>query len=290
LELRHLRYFVAVAEELHFGRAAERLSMAQPPLSRQIRQLEEELGFRLFDRTKTYVRLTASGRTFLEDARRILAEVQESVIRARATDSGRLAELRIGNVGTPHASVLSAVAEFAQSRPEVHLTLTELTMERLLSAISDGRIDVGCFRQWMIQAPPEAVRVGETNLSAALPRGHKLLVRGKTIQLRALASTPFVSLARSHAPGYHERLIEACAQAGFVPKIVQEVATLTSMLYFVATGAGVAIVPNVELQHPKVAYRTVTGPEICVPTVALRTNRSDSAVIDAFLTLLTRAP
>jgi len=201
MELRHLRYFVAVAEEQHFGRAAERLAIAQPPLSRQIRQLEEELGVRLFDRTRTYVRLTASGRAFLEDARRILGDLQESVGRARAVDRGRLAEVRIGNVGTPHVALTSAVTEFAALQPEVRVSVTEFTMNRLLGALYDGRIDIGCFRQWMIAPPPGAVRIGETKLSAALPRPHRVVGRGTTVRLRALASMPFVSLDRAQAPG-----------------------------------------------------------------------------------------
>jgi DNA-binding transcriptional LysR family regulator len=287
MELRHLRYFVAVAEELHFGRAAQRLSIAQPPLSQQIRQLEDELGFRLFERSRTFVRLTVSGRAFLERVVKILADLDDSVSFARAVDTGRLNELRVGNVGTPHRSLLDAAKTFSSRHPEVKVGVTEFTLGALLRAVREERIDLGCFRQWMINPPPHAVVIGETALSVALPRSNRLS-RGKTVPLHALAELPFVSLDRELAPGYHERLIAACAAAGFVPDIVQSVPGTTSMLHYVATGEGVAIVAHVELKHPQVVYRRIVEPEIYVPTLALRSSRSTSPLVAEFLGLLAR--
>src|SRR4030088_234929 len=148
-------------------------------------------------------------------------------------------------------------------------------------------MDTGRFRQWMAEQPPENMRNGKGRLFVALPRRQKMLARGKTVILRALASLPFISLARAHTPGYHERLMHACSEAGFVPKITREVTSLSTMLYFVASGAGVAIVPNTELRHPKVSYRVISDPEIRVPIAALRANRSRSRALDAFVGLLT---
>ena len=288
MELRHLRYFLAVAEELHFGRAARRLAIAQPPVSQQIRQLEDELGFRLFERTRPSVRLTESGRAFVDVARKVLDDLQSGVDRARAIDSGQISELRIGIVGLPPSSLVRALVEFRRASPHVHTTVTEFSLEKMQSAIYDGRIDVGCFRQWMIEPPPDAVQFDETAMSVALVRGNKELPGGKSMPLSALATTPFVSLNRSYAPGYHERLMRACAEAGFVPKIVQEAASVGSMLYLVMTGAGAALIPYPDLRHPMVSYRKITDPEIRVPLVFLRAPGSRSSALDAFTAVLLR--
>jgi DNA-binding transcriptional LysR family regulator len=211
------------------------------------------------------------------------------VARARALDSGRLGELRVGIVGTPHHGFDRAIAEFRIAVPDVAVTVFEFTLNDLLPALYDSRIDIGCFRQWMIEAPEGAIEIGATSLSVALPRNHRVLGRGTTVPLRALAPLPFVMLTRAFAPGYHERLTDACAQAGFVPKIAIEVLSLSSMLYHVSVGTGVAILPNTLLEHPDIEYRTVTNPKIRVPIVALRAKRSHSPALDTFAALLARA-
>jgi DNA-binding transcriptional LysR family regulator len=286
VELRHLRYFLAVAEELHFGRAARRLAIAQPPVSQQIRKLEDELGFRLFERTRPSVRLTESGRAFVDVARKVLGDLQAGVDVARAIDSGQISELRIGIVGLPPSSLVAALVTFRSASPHVRTTVTEFSLEKLLSAIYDGRIDIGCFRQWMIEPPPDAVQFDETSMSVALVRGSAEVPHEESMPLRALASTPFVSLNRSYAPGYHDRLMRACTEAGFVPKIVAEAASVGSMLYLVMTGAGAALMPYPDLQHPMVSYRKITDPEIRVPLVFLRAPGARPAALDAFTGVL----
>jgi len=242
MELRHLRYFVAVAEELHFGRAAARLHVAQPALSRQIRSLEEEMGLRLFERDRRRVALTAAGAVFLGEARFLLGHVDDAVEAARRADRGELGSLRIGYVPAVVTTGLPEIVRgFRKRFPGVDVRLQEMNPAMQVEALLGERVDVGFVRGPIHEPALAAQTVLEEPLVAALPSGHRL-GRHKRLGLAMLAGEPFVLQARSRGPGSHDHILAICRNAGFTPRVVQE-GSQTDILSLVASGAGVAIVP-----------------------------------------------
>jgi DNA-binding transcriptional LysR family regulator len=242
MELRHLRYFVAVGEEQHYGRAALRLRVVQPALSRQVQDLEEELGFKLFERLPRGVKLSAAGKLFLEDARRILQEINEAAARAERVARGQSGTLRVGF--TESASWRGVVPEsfrrFREMHPDAELQLQPLPSLVQLEAVRAGRLDAG-FVFNMPKADPEVDgrRVAILRIELAAPRGHPL-TKLKQVRLRDLASTSFVWFPRREAPPLYDRLMRECFRGGLKsPNVVQEGKDEATILSLVATGLGV---------------------------------------------------
>jgi DNA-binding transcriptional LysR family regulator len=287
VELRHLRYFVAVAEELHFRRAAERLHVSQPPLSQQIRQLEAELGVTLFERNRRRVELTAAGVALLGEARQILAAVEHAGDLTRRVARGEAGALAIGFVGSAmYGRLPDVVREFHAARPSVRLRLRELPTGESLEALADGRIDVAVVRPAQVDSELEIDVVQREDVVAALPEGHRLAASG-TVDLAQLGGEAFVLLARREAPGLHGSLAAAMDRDHVAPAEVQEVSELRTVLGLVSAGVGVSLVPAsvAAAERSGVVFRPLTGP---APTVelALAWRRGDaSPVVAAFLGL-----
>jgi len=246
MELRQLRYFVAVAEELHFRRAAERLHIAQPPLSLTIRTLEEELGAKLFERAKRRVTLTAAGRTLLEEARAILEHVARTERKVAHVASGGADRLEIGFLGAAmFGDVMSPLlARFHQAWPNVPLMLEQMSTEAQLEALCEGRLDIGFARPPNPELLPPGIvarRVQHEQLLVALSSDHPLARRGR-IEIAALKNEPFVIPTRHLSPGIHDKVRELCAHAGFSPRVVMEVHQVTTVISLAAAGIGVAVV------------------------------------------------
>lgn len=264
LELRHLRYFVAVAEELSFRRAAERLHVSQPPLSLQIRQLEEEVGGVLFDRSQQKVSLTAAGRVFLQHARHVLQEAaiaQASVKRALEGEEG---EIRIGF--TPSSEFLpflpETIYQFRKLRPGVHLVLREMPSASQIEAIEDHKLDLGILRKPRGRLI-SSVRLSRLSSDAVLLALHESdpLAKKAHVQVKDLRGHPLICTARSAGAGLHEFVTDLCWAAGFSPNIVQETQQVSTLIALVATGLGSALVPAPLqcIQLNKVVYRPLIG-------------------------------
>jgi DNA-binding transcriptional LysR family regulator len=285
MELRQLRYFVAVAEELHFRRAAARLHISQPPLSQQIRALEEELGCQLLTRTRRRVELTPAGQAFLRDARQLLGELDGAVATARRIDAGQTGRLRIGFVGSALLSIVPGTVErFRASRPGVAIELRERSTVDQLRAVAAGLVDVGLVR------PPidedgslRAVTVLRERTVAALPAGHSLAALGR-VPLRRLADEPLVLFPRDQAPGFHDLLIGALADTGAGPRVIQYAPEMLTIIGLVAAGTGVSLVPASvsRLALDGVIYRPVSGAPRS-ELVAITRARDDSALVRAFV-------
>jgi DNA-binding transcriptional LysR family regulator len=242
MELRHLRYFVAIGEEQHYGRAARGLRVAQPALSRQIQDLEEELGFKLFERLPRGVKLSTAGKLFLEDARRILREVSEAALRAGRVASGRSGTLRVGF--TENASWLGVVPEsfrrFRELQPEAELRLQPSASLEQLEAIRSGRLDAG-FVNFMPKSDPELdqLLVAIHHVELAAPRRHPL-TKLKKLHLWDLTDVPFVWFPRWASPALYDRMMHECYRGGLKsPRIVQEGVNEPTILSLVSTGLGV---------------------------------------------------
>lgn len=285
MELRHLRYYVAVAEELHFHRAADRLHISQPPLSQQIRALERELGVVLLERNRRSVAMTAAGTAFLRDAREILAAVDAATETVRSVARGEAGRLAVGFVGSAmHGALPGVLRAHRRAYAQVQLVLTELPTAGQLEALMSGRIDVGVIRP-PVREPGLAFETIHTEpFVVALPEDHALAARDE-VALAELVAEPFVLLARREAPGLYESLGQAMADAGGMPGAVQEAREMQTVVGLVAAGLGVSLVPaSVGAdEHRGVAYRPIAG---TAPTVelALAWRRDDrSPVLEAFL-------
>jgi DNA-binding transcriptional LysR family regulator len=264
MELRHLRYFLAVAEELHFTRAARRLGMNQPPLSQQIQQLEQELGTALFQRGAREVTLTEPGRALLEDARRILREVEQAGERVRRIARGELGRLRVGMINSApfHPLIPRVIREFRRRYPGVALSLQEDATPNLAAAVLGETVDAAFVRPLLGEYPGLQVEpVLEEELVVALPAGHPLAQR-TSIALLALSLDPFVLFSRDVGAGLHEVIVHACRQAGFTPRVVQEASQVTSIVNLVASGLGVSLIPASmqQMQIEGVAFRPILRP------------------------------
>jgi DNA-binding transcriptional LysR family regulator len=241
MELRHLRYFVAVGEEQHYGRASRRLRVAQPALSRQIQDLEEELGFKLFERLPRGVKLSAAGELFLQDARRILREVSEAAVRAARVARGQSGTLRVGFAENASwgGVVPDSFRRFREQRPDAVLQLQPAASFEQLEAIRSGRLDAG-FVNFMPKADPELdhIDVAVQHVELAVPRRHPLTSL-KKLRLRDLAGEAFIWFPRWTSPAFFDQMMDACYRGGLKsPRIVQEGLNEATILSLVSTGLG----------------------------------------------------
>jgi DNA-binding transcriptional LysR family regulator len=242
MELRHLRYFMVVGEEQHYGRASRRLRVAQPALSRQIQNLEEEIGFKLFDRLPRGVKLSAAGTLFLEDAKRILEAVSEATARATRVARGQSGTLRVGfpENASWHGVVPDSFRHFREQQPDAELQLQPMPSLVQLDAIRSGRLDVG-FHNFMPKADAELdqLLVAIQDVQLAVPKGHPL-TKIKKLRLRDLAGAPFVWFPRSANPAFYDRMMHECYRGGLrAPRIIQEGLNEATILSLVSTGLGV---------------------------------------------------
>ncbi|QDY41959.1 LysR family transcriptional regulator [Candidatus Pantoea soli] len=244
IELRHLRYFVAVAEELHFGRAAQRLHISQPPLSQQIQQLEQAMAARLFSRTNRSVQLTPAGEAFLQDARATLLQVEQAVQRAARIHHGQEGELRIGFTSSaPFTGLMSdALYQFRQRWPEVHIQMQENNTRQQLTPLHEGRLDLGVMRNTPLPADLQYRLLLREPLSAVVHWAHPL-ADAETLSVQALASEPFVFFDPQGGTALYSEILALLHRYQITPFITQEVGEAMTILGLVATGLGVSILP-----------------------------------------------
>lgn len=243
IELRHLRYFTAVAEELHFGRAAERLGMAQPPLSQQIKSLEELVGFALFER-RPQVRLTTAGEALLEVARRTLSQVEEGLELTRRVGRGEVGRLTVGFAASILTTALPEILRtYREQYRGVELRLRELSSAAQIEALGDGSIDVGFLREAVVQGSDLICEpILREEFVAVLPPAHPLAGR-EQLALGDMAEEPFVHFPRAVAPALFDQIADACRRAGFRPRVVQEAQEWLTILGLVEAGLGISLVP-----------------------------------------------
>lgn len=289
LELRHLRYFAAVAEELHFGRAAARLGIAQPPLSQQIQRLERLLQVRLLERTSRRVQLTPAGEVFLAEARRVLEAAEGAVEAAQRVGRGESGTLRVAFAATVMFLALPRIIRtFRERFPRVHLDLREMPTGPQLAGIKTGDIDIGFVREPRPDPELEIMTVMTEPLRIAVNRAHPLAAKA-TLAVRDLMHEPFVLFPAELAPGLHAQVIGLCRAAGFTPNVVEESRELYTSVSLVEAGLGVSILPaSVEkLGWKGVRYRAI--PSARAETRIAAAWRKDRArpVVEAFMGVVT---
>lgn len=287
MELRHLRYFVAAAEELHFGRAAARLFIAQPSLSQQIRQLEEELGFPLLQRTKRSVELTDAGKVFLSEAQYVLAQVQEAKRAAQRAYRGEVGRLVVGYISSSTYDLLPMMLRAYRDRfPEVEVALRELTTQEQIRALEEEYIQVGLLRL-PISAPMVKVEVvRQEPIVCALPEEHPLASQ-EQIAVSLLAQEPFVLQSRQRGAGYYVQLMKLCLASGFSPNVVQEVTEIHTIVSLVAAGMGISLVPisTRNIRSQGVVYRELEGTTTLTETAVAWRHDTHSAIVQNFLSV-----
>ncbi|MBD2309127.1 LysR family transcriptional regulator [Chroococcidiopsis sp. FACHB-1243] len=242
MELRHLHYFIAVAEELHFSRAAVRLCISQPPLSQQIRSLEDELGVKLFERTKRQVHLTEAGKVFLERSYLVLAQLEQAIEVTQRIGRGEVGRLALGFVGSATYTVLPEILSVFRSQfPAVELRLHELTTAEQIQALHQKQIDIGIVRA--ISEPGLSVEcILQESLVLALPETHPFSAQTQ-VSLSTLAAELFILFPAKMGPVFYEQIIHICQQAGFRPQVAQEAVQMQTIVGLVAAGLGIAFVP-----------------------------------------------
>src|SRR4051812_41937705 len=242
-ELSQLRCFVAVAEELHFGRAAARLNMTQPPLSRQIQVLERVLDVQLLERTSRSVRLTAAGRSFLPEAQHILRLAETATHLTRQVAAGRAGVLKLGfTAASAYDFLPRLVTACRASLPDVTLSLREMVTKDQVEGLLSGQIDAGLIRPPVTHPDLDAVRALAEPLIAAVPEGHPLAAR-RTLALSDFADEPFISYTRHEAHYFHDLILTLFAEAGVQPRLLQQLTQIHSILALVRASLGVALVP-----------------------------------------------
>lgn len=278
--IRQLECFIAVAEELHFRRAAERLRLAQPGLTRQIQALERQLGVRLLERSQRRVQLTAAGAALLEEGRRAVEQLRQAVEIARRTGRGELGRLTIASIGSAIHDVLpELLREFGARHPAVEVTLREMSTPMQAEAIRRGEVDLGFLRLPADTSGLVERTVRVESMAVMVPREHPL-ARLERIPLTALGEEPMIVFPAAPRPSWADIVIDACRQAGFEPRIVQQAIESAAVVSFVAAGIGIAVVPEGlrVLVRPEVAYRMVMPP---APTTRLALVRRPGEVAPA---------
>ncbi|MGH3642818.1 MAG: LysR substrate-binding domain-containing protein [Mycobacterium sp.] len=287
IELRHIRYFIAVAEELNFGRAAARLHIAQPPLSVQIQDLERDLGVKLFDRTRRRTSLTREGEVFLLEARQICDQVSRARRAVNQAACGELGRLRVAGVPYAFMEVLpTVVPRFRQQNPNIVVDLREAGTQESLDSLLAGTVDVAYVRQGdpIEGLEVEPVRTG--TLEAVVPLGHRLAGVG-SIEITDLASEPFVATSRHISPYYYDQTLSALTAAGITPRTVVEATSIQAQLGYVACGMGVSLVPTSfkSSDSKYVEWVRLKEPIVSTDVAVAWASGPIPAVVDHFLTI-----
>ncbi|NJK52033.1 MAG: LysR family transcriptional regulator [Leptolyngbyaceae cyanobacterium SU_3_3] len=283
MELRQLKYFIAVAEELHFGRAAESLHLSQPALSKQIQALEDSLEIQLFERTKHWVRLTITGQKFLETAHKILREVEDGIQITKQVAAGQVGQVRVGfTEATLFSLAPKLVNHYQDEYPQVNLILTSGGTEAHVEALRTHRIDVGFVCLPIRESSLSIHPLFEEKYIVALPTSHRL-ARHKQIALESLATEPLIFYPRSLAPVLYANFIKCCERAGFAPNVVQEAELAQTRLGLAAAGVGITFVLSdiQNLSAKGVVYRPLSGDFLTLRlALAWRQNESSPVVLE----------
>jgi DNA-binding transcriptional LysR family regulator len=292
LDLRKLRYFLTVAEELHFGRAAIRLHLAQPPLTRQISALETELGFKLFDRTSRTVTLTTQGQAFLPYARAVLEQVELAQVIAAKLAAGTAGQLTLGYVSSIALSDLfsQAIQAFAQCFPDVQLTLVECASGSLSAQIADGRLDIGLSRLPPQNNEVQALSLGDERLVAAVSSDNPLASQ-PDISLAQLSAYPLILFPADYGSGLNQSVEQLYRNHSLPMRPGPTARQITSIIALVAAGQGVALVPECtqSLMNKGVTYRPLAEADAIAPLLLLTANETKSVLVKAFLAVITEA-
>jgi len=299
MELRHLRYFVAVAEEKSVTRAAARLGMQQPPLSQQIKALEQELRFRLFERLPKGVELTAGGAVFLDEARALLDGVDRAAQKAASVASGAQGSITVGFTSSVAAHRLASdiIRAYRYSYPGVALEFREGNAAELTEAVASGELHAAILRE-PVADPPGVIfhTLLDEEMLVVLPLTHKLArpkarTRASAVSLQALANDPFILVRRPGAPGMYANLIAACNQLGFNPKIAAQVGHMLTNIMLVAAGVGVSVVPASmrEIHRKHVAYRPLKdSPKLSAPITLIHRREETNPAAGHFISITKR--
>jgi DNA-binding transcriptional LysR family regulator len=288
MDPRKLRYFLAVAEELHFGRAARRLNISQPPLSMQIRALEDELEALLFTRDRRNVALTEAGRVLLVEARNVLVQIDHARNAVQRAARGEVGRLAIGFITPVEYNVLPALLEeFRRSYPGISLTLREVMTDQQLAELESGTLDVGLLTAPVDRPTLWCHRVWRERMIVAIPAVHKLARSTAPISARRLASEQFVMFPRSIAPALFDDVIQFCRRGGFSLTITQEVAQSQTIISLVSAGLGLAIVPESMqgLRRAGVTYRSFREESPSMETVVAYKKDRVSPLVENFVNL-----
>ncbi|MFG2005487.1 LysR family transcriptional regulator [Spirillospora sp. NPDC048911] len=294
IEVRQARYFLAVADTLHFGRAAERLDMSQPPLSQAILQLERQLGVTLFDRGGRKVTLTETGRAFAAECRKLVAAARHAQDVAAQAEAGLAGTLRIGVVTSALSEpLLSTLADFRQARPRVDLQITEVDTASGQQALLRHEIDIAVVRPG---TPVRGLRVEpwrHDTFVIALPPGHPLAAGAPNpVHLARFADEPWVWLRREASPDYHDQLMATCRRAGFSPGVRHLANSIFTQLAMTASGLGVTLVPNVTVRQiqPPAPYRPLTDRADIVELSLVSRDGTQEPLAQQFLRLAAAHP
>jgi DNA-binding transcriptional LysR family regulator len=285
VELRQLRYFVAVAEERHFGRAAKRLRLSQPPLSAQIKGLEEELGVKLFQRSTRQVALTDAGRTFLERAEGILEAVEEAKEAAKGADEGVRGRLEIGFISSATLGLLPpAIRLFRERFGGIDIELRELTSAQQIDALYAGEIRVGLVRLPLRAPGIRFEPLQEESFLVALPSGHPLEAL-ESVPLEAMVDQPLIFFTRQLMPSLHAQIVELFQRVGAFPNVVQHAVHLQTIVGLVASDVGLAILPEPaeRLSREGVVYRSLDAPDATSWVGLARVEDDGSLLVENFV-------
>jgi DNA-binding transcriptional LysR family regulator len=288
MELRHLRYFQAVAEELSFSRAAKRLHVAQPALSRAVKQLEHALGAQVLERTRHRVRLTPAGAVLLRDTGHLLQQVEEVARRVRRTASGEEGELRLGYIGPPTQPFLGRLLhDYRQRYPRVSIHLEERTPERVWEMVARGRLSAALTRPVAVSEDLglRTVLLQEERLGVVVPKGHPLAGR-RSAPWTALAREPLIVLARREGMGLHDAVIAGCRRAGVTPRLAHTPSLIGTVMSYVEAGAGLGVATESVVTPSPALHFVLLKPLQLVPLVFVWQEDEDSPPVQRFRELL----
>ena len=289
MELRQLRYFIAVAEEQSFSRAAVRLHVSQPPLSMHVKGLEDELGIRLFHRSNRGVALTPAGQVFYDEIRSVLRRLDQARIKAQNAGNGERGTLSVGFVSIADYGVLPpALKRFREQFPHVEVQLHELTTDAQIKEIRAGRLDIGIGLAPVDEVDLTFETVLRERLLLAAPTGHRLIKSDGAVRLKAFSNESFIIPPRDIAPGLYDLIISQCRASGFTPKINQHARQMQTVIGLVASGMGFALVPSSvkNLKRAGVQYRALRGATDSVELGMLRARDEDGPLGNHFVAVL----
>ena len=290
MDLRLLRYFQAVAEELSFSKAARRLRIAQPALSRAVQELERSMGVNLIDRNRRTVRLTPAGSVLLHETGLILERIEAAARRVRRTASGEDGELRLGYIGPPTRMFLGPLLrEYQKAYPRVTVILEERTPERVWEMVSRGRLSVGLTRPVLAHEALglKSLVIRNERLCAAVPVDHPWAAK-TSLPWKQLAGQPLVALARRESANTHDTVLAACRAAEFTPRFVQTPSLIGTVLQYVEAGAGIGIVPESTVRSAKQMKLLPLKPQQVVPLVMVWSQEDQNPASAAFRELVKR--